>query len=116
MALFYRGLPGPLDLESRLVAGAFLVDVEVRRNVGEHAAQRVLQGAQAGDDADADDGGDQAGLDRGGAGLVLHKASKNGVHGTLPFEVNCYYPFTGRHQCLRRLNNCKPTDGELISS
>ena len=48
--------------------------------------------------------------------LVLHKASKNGVHGTLPFEVNCYYPFTGRHQCLRRLNNCKPTDRELISS
>ena len=80
MALFYRGLPEPLDIESRLVAGAFLVDVEVRRNVGEHAAERVLQGTEARDDAHADDGGDQAVLDRGGAGLVVDKAGENGLH------------------------------------
>jgi len=43
----------------------------------EQRVEAGLERGEAGDDADAHDGGDEAVLDRGGTRLVLHKASKD---------------------------------------
>jgi hypothetical protein len=56
--------------------------------VVEHRVQAVPQVLQADDDADGDDGGDEAIFDGGRTGLVLHKAGENSLHdNTLPVMV-----------------------------
>ena len=56
--------------------------------VVEQGVQAVPQVLQADDDADGDDGGDEAIFDGGRTGLVLHKAGENSLHdNTLPVMV-----------------------------
>ena len=58
---------------------------ELRIDVVEQGVQACLQVGQANDDADANDGSDEAILDGGRAGLVFQKAEEDMLHDdTLP--------------------------------